>query len=87
MNELLFLGLIILVGFLGRILFRFTKIPESLFMIVIGLCVGPIFNFVDQSLFEGYTALVATITLVLVLLDSGISLNVFDTMSGCSVEL
>jgi cell volume regulation protein A len=51
-------------------------------MILIGLCVGPIFNFVDQSLFEAYTALVATITLVLVLLDSGISLNVFDTMKS-----
>lgn len=48
-------------------------------MIGIGLAIGPLFHVVDSTVFEDYTALVATITLILVLLDSGITLNIFDT--------
>lgn len=80
MNEILILGLVILVGFIGRVLFQHTKIPESLFMILIGLAIGPVFGFIDQDVFVGYAPLVVTITLVIVLLDSGLSLNVFDTV-------
>jgi cell volume regulation protein A len=78
LNELLILGGIILIGFVGRIVFKYTKVPESLFMILIGLAIGPLFHVVDSTVFEDYTALVATITLILVLLDSGITLNIFD---------
>ena len=82
MNEVLILSLIILVGFVGRVVFKYTKIPESLFMILIGLAVGPVFGIVDQALFAEYQSLVVTITLVIVLLDSGLKLNLFDTMKS-----
>jgi len=82
MNEVLILGLIILVGFVGRVVFKYTKIPESLFMILIGLAVGPVFGIVDQALFAEYQSLVVTITLVIVLLDSGLKLDIFDTMKS-----
>ncbi|MEE8569718.1 MAG: cation:proton antiporter [Candidatus Bathyarchaeia archaeon] len=82
MNEVLILGLIILVGFVGRVVFKYTKIPESLFMILIGLAVGPVFGIVDQALFTDYQSLIVTITLVIVLLDSGLKLNLFDTMKS-----
>ena len=78
MNDFLILGLIILVGFIGRGIFRYTKVPESLFMIIIGLIVGPFFNIVDQSELADYTPLVVTLTLIIVLLDSGLSLEISD---------
>lgn len=65
--ELLLLGLIILVGFVGQVLFRYTKIPESLFMILIGLALGPIFGVVNPTEFVYYAPTVVTITLVIVL--------------------
>lgn len=80
MNEILILGLIILVGFIGNLLFKHIRIPESLFMILIGLAVGPIFGMVDQSTSIGFMPLVVTITLIMVLLDSTLSLNVFETV-------
>ena len=80
MNELLILGLIILVGFVGRVVFKYTKVPESLFMILIGLAVGPGFGLVDQAVFVEYGSFVVTITLVIVLLDSGLKLDMFDTV-------
>ena len=66
MNEVLILALIILVGFVGRVVFKYTKIPESLFMILIGLAVGPVFGIVDQALFAEYQSFIVTITLVIV---------------------
>jgi cell volume regulation protein A len=80
MNELLILGLIILVGFVGRVVFKYTKVPESLFMILIGLAVGPGFGLVDQAVFVEYGSFVVKITLVIVLLDSGLKLDMFDTV-------
>ncbi len=80
MNEILLLGLIILVGFVGRVVFKYTKVPESLFMILIGLAVGPGFGLVDQAVFVEYESFVVTITLVIVLLDSGLKLDMFDTV-------
>ena len=49
-------------------------------MILIGLVVGPVFGLVNQADFVGYSPFVVTITLVIVLLDAGIQLNVFDTL-------
>jgi NhaP-type Na+/H+ or K+/H+ antiporter len=82
MSEGLILGLIIIVGFVGRVVFKYTKIPESLFMLLIGLAVGPVFGIVNQALFTEYQSLVVTITLVIVLLDSGLKLDIFDTMKS-----
>ena len=81
MNDFLILGLIILVGFIGRGIFRYTKVPDSLFMIIIGLIVGPFFNIVDQSELANYTPLVVTLTLIIVLLDSGLSLEIARALS------
>jgi cell volume regulation protein A len=79
-SDILVLGLIILVGFVGSLIFQYTKIPESLFMLLIGLAVGPIFGLVDQAELVRYMPIIVTITMILVLLDTGLSLNVFDTL-------
>ena len=79
MDDLLIVGLVILVGFVGRILYKYTKIPESVFMIVIGVVIGPALQLVDRNLFRSNEQLILTVTLVIVLLDSGLSMNVFDT--------
>jgi NhaP-type Na+/H+ or K+/H+ antiporter len=78
MKELLILGSAILIGFIGHALFRYTKVPESLFMIIIGLIVGPFSNVVNPSEFISFTPLIITLTLIIVLLDSGLSLSIMD---------
>lgn len=82
--DILILGLTIVVGFVGRVVFKYTKVPESLFMVLIGLAVGPVFGIVDSSLFVENTELVVTITLIIVLLDSGLSFNVYDVLRTLS---
>lgn len=74
-------GAVILISFLGNILFTYTKVPPSFFMICIGLFIGPFLKIVDQALFVNYMPLVSTLTLIIVLLDSGLSMNLVQTFS------
>jgi len=77
-QEFLILGIIILVGFIGHAIFKYTKVPESLFMIIIGLVVGPFTRLVEPTQFVAYTPLIIALTLIIVLLDSGLTLSIMD---------
>ena len=75
------LGAIILIGFIGRLAYDRTKIPESLFMILIGLLIGPIFGVIDPSSLLPFVPFVSVLALLLVLLDAGLDLNIFKIIS------
>lgn len=70
------LGVIIMIGFLGNILFQRIKIPEILFLIIIGIIIGPILNFVNPGDFLSISSFVSTIALIIILLNSGMEMNV-----------
>lgn len=78
------LGFIIMIGFLGNILFSRTRIPESLFLITTGLIIGPILNLVDSGQLIETSSFIATIALIVILLESGISLDIRKLMKNFS---
>lgn len=79
-SEILIIGAVILIGFIGNTIFEYTKIPESLFMIIIGLIIGPALGIVGHSEFIEIAPVVTTVTLIIVLLDTGLSLDLFKTI-------
>jgi len=79
-SEIFILGLVILIGFVGNILFEYTKVPESLFMMLIGLIVGPVLGIAIQSEFLRFAPIVTEVTLIVILLDTGLSLDLFETV-------
>jgi len=81
-NNILILGIIILVGFLGNLLFSKTKIPESIFLMIIGILLGPVFNMVSGKFFLDNASFLISLALVIVLLDSGLSLNISKTLKN-----
>ncbi len=78
------IGFVILIGFTGHLLFKKTRIPESLFLITFGLLIGPISGYfcstplVPTEPFKNITGLVTTIALIIILLDSGFDFDIFD---------
>ena len=82
--QFFLIGFVILIGFTGQVLFKKTKIPESLFLITFGLLIGPISAyFCDAPLvpvepFKNITGLVTTISLIIILLHSGFEFDIFD---------
>ena len=79
MDVVLLLGAILLVGFIGRIVNTYTRIPESIFMLLIGLTLGPILRLVDPTAFVQYERLGVTATLVIMIIDNCLSLDVYRT--------
>jgi len=86
-NNILILGIIILVGFVGNLLFNKTRIPESVFLMIIGILLGPIFNLVDGKFFLDNAPFLISLALVIVLLDSGLGLNVSKTLKYAPITL
>lgn len=78
LSIFLLLGLVILIGVAGHMLFKYTKVPESLFMIIMGLIAGPLLQVVNQSDLERLVPLIVLFSLVVILLDSGLSTNIFE---------
>ncbi len=91
------IGTIILLGFLGSLLFERTKIPDILILIFIGLFLGPIlttytdFGILDDPEMKSALITIAPIfsamALVIILFDGGLNLNLEKTMQKLGVAI
>jgi len=86
-NNILILGVIILVGFIGNFLFNKTRIPESVFLMLIGIFLGPVFNVVSGKFFIDNAPFLISLALVVVLLDSGLTLNISKILKNAPTAL
>lgn len=66
-------GLIIILGFLGNYFFRKTKIPDVIWLILLGLILGPILNVIGPSLLVQYITYFAALALMIILFESGLN--------------
>lgn len=71
----LLIGLIIFIGFFGNIFFRRTGFPEVLFLIAVGIVIGPLFNIVPTSIAYGILPYFSDLTLAMILFNIGIQLD------------
>src|SRR3989344_7135675 len=86
-NGILILGVVILVGFVGNFFFNKTRIPESIFLMIIGILLGPVFNVVSGEFFRVNASFLISLALVVVLLDSGLTLNISKTLKNAPTAL
>jgi len=73
---------IIIIGFLGNIIFRKIGLPEILFLIITGILLGPVFNIFSKNDFLPVLPLISTFTLLMVLLRGGMELNIVEVVFG-----
>ena len=86
-NGILILGIVILIGFIGKFFFNKTRIPESVFLMLIGILLGPVFNVVSGKFFIDNAPFLISLALVVVLLDSGLTLNISKTLKNAPTAL
>jgi cell volume regulation protein A len=79
--ALLISALIIVIGFLGNYFFKRTGLPDMLFLIIIGVLVGPILKLFEPSIVMGLAPYIAALALVFILFDGGMSLNIRQVLS------
>lgn len=87
-GVLLIMGASIVVAVVGHRLFEQTGVPESIFMILLGLILGPWLGVLRPGDVEALVPYVFTISIIIILLESGLSINIIEaveTMKDSSV--
>lgn len=82
MATFLIAAAILFVGFLANVVFRKTGWPEILFLILIGIVIGPILGLFPKEAFLPALPLISTLTLLMVLFRGGLDLKISEVLSG-----
>lgn len=69
---------IFLIGAAGEAVFRRTSIPDVIWLILVGILLGPILRFVTREQLTGIAPYFAALTLVVVLFEGGSKLDLAD---------
>lgn len=75
-------GTIVFLAHLFTGVFSRTRIPDVLFLIIIGICLGPVLGLVSPSQFGGVGPVFATITLIIILFECGVNLKLSTLRSA-----
>jgi len=74
-NTFLLLGLIVFLAYLFRALFDRTRVPDVLLLMALGIVVGPVLGWAQADDFGKVGPVLATLALIVILLESGTSLH------------
>ncbi len=83
----LLFGAVVLIGFGGNLLFKYTKIPEALFLIIAGLIMGPVLGVIEPASAITLMPTIVALMLIVVMLDNGISFDLFRVMRSLPATL
>ena len=72
---IMLVGLFIFLAHYFNSLFKKSRIPDVLFLFVLGILMGPVFKWVQPEQFGKLGSVFATITLVFILFDGGMELR------------
>ncbi len=70
-----FVGILVFVAHLFTGIFSRTRIPDVILLIIIGICVGPVLGFASPSVFGEVGPVFTTVTLIIILFESGLALR------------
>jgi cell volume regulation protein A len=71
---------IIVIGSLGSFLFRKTGIPDMIFLVILGILLGPVSGVILLKDIEPLAPYLAVLTLIIILFDGGMNLNLHQTV-------
>ena len=83
-----FVGILIFLAHLFTGIFSRTRIPDVILLIIIGVCVGPVLGLTSPPLFGSVGPVFITVTLIIILFESGIALKLStlrSTLGGAMI--
>ncbi len=87
-NVLTIMSFTVIIAVVGHMLFDKTGVPESLFMIVLGLILGPLTGIINIDDLSTIIPHVFTLSIVIILLESGLTTDIkeaFETMRTSTI--
>jgi len=79
---LVVIACILILGVFGEFFFTKTKLPEVLWLIIIGIIVGPILGLVTPDASSLEIQFFAALALIIVMFDGGLHLKIFDVIKN-----
>jgi potassium/hydrogen antiporter len=70
------IGAIIIIGFLGNLAFKKTKVPDILLLLGIGILLGPILKIFNVDRFTNFAEYFGTFALIIILFEGGMDLAI-----------
>jgi cell volume regulation protein A len=75
-NLILLASFTLLVGYLSSLIYSKTKIPDIIWLLVLGILLGPVFGLFQKDFFIGLAPFMSIIALNIILFDAGINIDV-----------
>ena len=75
-----FIGIMVFLSHILAEVFSRTKIPDVLSLFLLGVFIGPVLNLVMPSDFGAVGPIFTTVTLIVMLFESGIGLHVYEIL-------
>ncbi|MCR5424990.1 MAG: cation:proton antiporter [Bacteroidales bacterium] len=75
-STIIFLGILIFLAHLFNAIFSRRRIPDVLFLLTIGILIGPVLHFVRPEMFGTIGPVFASLTLLFILFDSGADISI-----------
>jgi len=79
---IVFVGVLVFLAHLFTAIFSRTRVPDVLLLIIIGICVGPVLGLVTPAHFGTVGPVLTTITLIIILFESGTALELMSLRSA-----
>jgi cell volume regulation protein A len=70
-------GLTVIIGYIGNLIFRKSKIPDVIWLMFFGFLVGPVFSLIDTEAFVKLVPFLSSLALLIILFDSGLHMNIY----------
>ena len=77
-QTLIFIGILIFCAHLFSAFFSKRRVPDVLFLVLIGIVVGPLLGWITPDMLGSIGGIFASITLVFILVDSGLDMHIDD---------
>jgi len=74
-TTIAFVGILVFMAHLFTGVFSRTRIPDVIFLIIIGICVGPLLGLASPAQFGAVGPVFTTVTLIIILFESGLALR------------
>jgi len=86
-SAVIILGAIMILGFIGNIIFNKTQIPSIVWLLIFGLIIGIVFNvrnpeYIDPNLLMTISKFFAAVAIVIILFDGGINTDLYQLFRG-----
>ncbi len=74
----------IIIGYIGAFIFRKTRISDVIWLILLGLILGPWLGWIDRVVFIAVLPLLSALALILILFDAGLNMDFYKMIKGFS---